>query len=178
MQIFLNTDPFLDKPKPSAMPDWDARRRFGVFFVGVSGLLWPVLCGLRAPDFWQYRGRRLGMGDGPVRRGHTGECCGGAPAGNRDAWSSCHSALQRRVAPCRCVQKGATTRSCRNVPMHGIASARRARPWIPYGPSERSGRAPQSGQRSWQACMSVITCPHTGHLLIPTTQNPAKYIQA
>ena len=44
MQIFLNTDPFLDKPKPSAMPDWDARRRFGVFFVGVSGLLWPVLC--------------------------------------------------------------------------------------------------------------------------------------
>ena len=44
MQIFLSIDPFLDKPKPSAMPDWDARRRFGVFFVGVSGLLWPVLC--------------------------------------------------------------------------------------------------------------------------------------
>ena len=43
MQIFLSIDPFLDKPKPSAMPDWDARRRFGVFFVGVSGLLWPVL---------------------------------------------------------------------------------------------------------------------------------------
>ena len=44
MQIFLNTDPFLDKPKPSAMPDWDARRRFGVFFVGVSGLFWSALC--------------------------------------------------------------------------------------------------------------------------------------
>ena len=44
MQIFLSTDPFLDKPKPSAMPDWDARRRFGVFFVGVSGLFWPALC--------------------------------------------------------------------------------------------------------------------------------------
>ena len=43
MQIFLSIDPFLDKPKLSAMPDWDARRRFGVFFVGVSGLLWPVL---------------------------------------------------------------------------------------------------------------------------------------
>ena len=103
------------------------------------------------------------MGDGPVRRGHTGECCGGAPAGNRDAWSSCHSAPQRRVAPCLCVQKGATTRSCRNAPMHGIASARRARPWILYGPSEQSRWAPQLGQRSWQACMSIIWHPHMGH---------------
>ncbi len=52
MQIFLSIDPFLDKPKPSAMPDWDARRRFGVFFVGVSGLLWPVLgvTGMSRPD--------------------------------------------------------------------------------------------------------------------------------
>ena len=103
------------------------------------------------------------MGDGPVHRGHTGECCGGAPAGNRDAWSSCHSAPQRRVAPCLCVQKGAITRSCRNVPMHGIASARRARPWILYGPSEQSRWAPQLGQRSWQACMSIIWHPHMGH---------------
>ena len=105
----------------------------------------------------------MGMGDGPVRRGHTGECCGGAPAGNRDAWSSCHSAPQRRVAPCLCVQKGATTRSCRNAPMHGIAPARRARPWILYGPSEQSRWAPQLGQRSWHACMSIIACPHMGH---------------
>ena len=68
--------------------------------------------------------------------------------------------------------------SLRAAPTYGIAPARRARPWIPYGPSERSGRAPQSGQGSWQACMSVITRPHMGHLLILTTQNPAKYIQA
>ena len=120
-----------------------------------------VACGLRI--FGNIGGGRLGMGDGPVRRGHTGECCGGAPAGNRDAWSSCHSAPQRRVAPCLCVQKGATTRSCRNAPMHGIASARRARPWILYGPSEQSRWAPQLGQRSWQACMSIIICPHMGH---------------
>ena len=68
--------------------------------------------------------------------------------------------------------------SLRAAPTYGIAPARRARPWIPYGPPGRSGRAPQSGQRSWQACMSVIIRPHTGHLLIPTAQNPAKYIQA
>ena len=58
MQIFLSIDPFLDKPKPSAMPDWDARRRFGVFFVGVSGLLWPVLGIiriLRIVAFFAYR---------------------------------------------------------------------------------------------------------------------------
>ena len=70
MQIFLSIDPFLDKPKPSAMPDWDARRRFGVFFVGVSGLLWPVLCGLimytgseiLGTDLRAYRGTRcLGL---------------------------------------------------------------------------------------------------------------------
>ena len=100
------------------------------------------------------------MGDGPVRRGHTGECCGGAPAGSRDAWSSCHSAPQRRVAPCRCVQKGATTRSCRNAPMHGIAPARHARPWIPYGPSERSGRAPQSGQGSAHGALLFLASSH------------------
>ena len=33
------------------------------------------------------------MGDGSVHRGHAGERCGGAPAGNRDAWSSCQSSL-------------------------------------------------------------------------------------
>ena len=64
---------------------------------------------------------------------------------------------------CLCVQKGATTRSCRNAPMHGIAPARRARPWIHYGPSEQSRWAPQLGQRSWHACMSIIICPHMGH---------------
>ena len=47
--------------------------------------------------------------------------------------------------------------------MHGIALARRARPWILYGPSEQSRWAPQLGQRSWQACMSIIVCPHMGH---------------
>ena len=46
---------------------------------------------------------------------------------------------------------------------YGIAPARRARPWIPYGPSEQSRRAPQLGQRSWQACMSIIVCPHMWH---------------
>ena len=47
--------------------------------------------------------------------------------------------------------------------MHGIAPARRAYTWIPYGPSEQSRRAPQLGQRSWQARMSIIACPHMGH---------------
>ena len=47
--------------------------------------------------------------------------------------------------------------------MHGIALARRARTWILYGPSEQSRWAPQLGQRSWQACMSIIVCPHMGH---------------
>ena len=47
--------------------------------------------------------------------------------------------------------------------MHGIAPPRRARPWIPYWTSEQSRRAPQLGQRSWQACMSIIMCPHMGH---------------
>ena len=52
--------------------------------------------------------------------------------------------------------------------MHGIAPARRARPWIPYGPSEQSRWAPQLGQRSWQVCMSIIACPHMGHsFLLP-----------
>ena len=46
---------------------------------------------------------------------------------------------------------------------HGIAPARRARLWIPYGPSEQSRWAPQLGQRSWHACMSIIVCPHMGH---------------
>ena len=49
------------------------------------------------------------------------------------------------------------------LPMHGIAPARRARPWILYGPSEQSRWAPQLGQRSWQACMSIIWHPHMGH---------------
>ena len=47
--------------------------------------------------------------------------------------------------------------------MHGIALARRARPWILYGPSEQSRWAPQLGQRSWQACMSIIWHPHMRH---------------
>ena len=52
---------------------------------------------------------------------------------------------------------------------YGIAPARLARPWIPYGPSEQSRRAPQLGQRSWQACMSIIVCPHMGHsFFLPT----------
>ena len=54
------------------------------------------------------------------------------------------------------------------VSMYGIVPARRACPWIPYGPSEQSRRAPQLGQRSWQARMSIIICPHMGHsFLLP-----------
>ena len=52
---------------------------------------------------------------------------------------------------------------------YGTAPARRTRPWIPYGPSEQSRWAPQLGQRSWQACMSIIVCPHMGHsFFLPT----------
>ena len=51
---------------------------------------------------------------------------------------------------------------------YGIAPARLARPWILYRPSEQSRWAPQLGQRSWQACMSIIACPHMGHsFLLP-----------
>ena len=51
---------------------------------------------------------------------------------------------------------------------YGIAPARRARPWILYGTSEQSRWAPQLGQRSWHACMSIIMCPHMGHsFLLP-----------
>ena len=32
-----------------------------------------------------------------------------------------------------------------------------------YRSSEQSRWAPQLGQRSWQACMSIIACPHMGH---------------
>ena len=40
--------------------------------------------GLRTLRVFGNTGRRcLGMRGGPVHRGHTGECCGGAPAGNR-----------------------------------------------------------------------------------------------
>ena len=47
--------------------------------------------------------------------------------------------------------------------MHDIAPARRACLWFLYGPSEQSRWAPQLGQRSWQACMSIIWHPHMGH---------------
>ena len=47
--------------------------------------------------------------------------------------------------------------------MHSIAPARRACPWILYGSSEQSRWAPQLGQRSWQACMSIIWHPHMRH---------------
>ena len=67
MQIFLSIDPFLDKPKLSAMPDWDARRRFGVFFVGVSGLLWPVLR-VHAGRQREGAGKSGTKGEGQVRK--------------------------------------------------------------------------------------------------------------
>ena len=67
--------------------------------------------------------------------------------------------------------------ACRTVPheklpkrphaasAYGVALERR---WIPYGPSEQSKWAPQLGQRSWQACMSIIWHPHMGHsFLLP-----------
>ena len=58
---------------------------------------------------------------------------------------------------------------------YGIAPARHARPWIPYGPSEQSRWAPQLGQGSWQACMSIIVCPHMGHsLLLPVAIHHAQ----
>ena len=78
MQIFLSIDPFLDKPTPSAMPDWDARRRFGVFFVGVSGLLWPVL-GSSCPEAHCYSMVAMPLPYEPI-----------------SAQKSCHLAIPRR----------------------------------------------------------------------------------
>ena len=77
----------------------------------------------------------------------------------------------RMTSPQKQVWRNTVFPACRSpIPLshhaastHGIAPTRRARLWIPYGPSEQSRRAPQLGQRSWHACMSIIVCPHMGH---------------
>ena len=58
-----------------------------------------------------------------------------------------------------CIKSGGCSRSYTRRCTYGIAPARR---WILYGPSEQSRWAPQLGQRSWHACMSIIWCPHMG----------------
>ena len=64
-----------------------------------------------------------------------------------------------------CIKSGGCSRSYTRRCTYGIAPARR---WILYGPSEQSRWAPQLGQRSWHACMSIIACPHMGHsFLLP-----------
>ena len=56
-----------------------------------------------------------------------------------------------------------------------VFNSTRAHTWILYGPSEQSRWAPQLGQRSWQACMSIIVCPHMGHsFFLPTAIHHAQ----
>ena len=57
-----------------------------------------------------------------------------------------------------CIKSGGCSRSYTRRCTYGIAPARR---WILYGPSEQSRWAPQLGQRSWHACMSIIICIRT-----------------
>ena len=69
---------------------------------------------------------------------------------------------------CRCVQNGTPRETAETSPC--TALSRRAAHVLGflYGPSEQSKWAPQLGQRSWHACMSIIICPHMGHsFLLP-----------
>ena len=110
--------------------------------------------------------RRLGMRGGPVQRPHR-----------RALWrrpcrqSGCLEFLSQRSLAAGCALP-VRAEGCHHekLPKHthaastyGIAPARLARPWILYGTSEQSRWAPQLGQRSWHACMSIIVCPHMGH---------------
>ena len=80
----------------------------------------------------------------------------------REALYSIHVELESHLSP-----HAAST--------YDIAPARLARPWILYGPSEQSRWAPQLGQRSWHACMSIIVCPHMGHsFFLPATIHHAQ----
>ena len=134
------------------------------------GRTWQRMSRLMRPassaDFWQHRGRRLGMRGGPVQRPHR-----------RALWrrpcrqSGCLEFLSQRSLAAGCTlpvraegcHHGKLPKHTHAVSTYGIAPARLARPWIPYGPSEQSRWAPQLGQRSWHACMSIIACPHMGH---------------
>ena len=96
-------------------------------------------------DFWQYRGRFLGMGiatstEATPESATVGIVMLGVPAtalpgGSRPA-GAC-----RRAPPQEITETPSVPRPCVELP-------RRARHWISYGPSEQSKRAPQLGQRS------------------------------
>ena len=81
-----------------------------------------------------------------------------AAAGSRDTRGSCRRA-PRRVAPCRCVQKDATTGNCRDafMPHPRMALPRRAAHALGSPTGRRSGpggRRSRGRGRGWPACRS------------------------